>query len=263
MAKMTLLEICQDISNDADTDPFNSINDTIESQQIAQIVKTSFFELVANRNWPHLKRTTQLNNVSDLTKPTHLRLPEGTKELVSFTYNKLKEDELDRDRYKELRYLEPEEFLRRTNERNLTKNEVVRIFDFGGSPILIENDKQPDYFTSFDDEYVIMDSYNLAIEDTLQGSRTQVLLVFDPTWEHIDSHIPDLPSEAFPLLVEEAKSMAMIVLRQTANPKSEQRARRQGSWLARKSWQVKGGVGYPNYGRRQRYQKKIRTEKAQ
>jgi len=249
MAKLSLIEIVNDISNDLDTEPFNSIDDTVESVQIAQIVKTSYFEIMARSNWPHLKRTVQLDNVSDTEKPTHLKLPELTKEVVSFSYNKLREDSLTRDRFSCLEYLPASDFIKKMNERNLDNENVIKTFDFGGAPFYILNNKAPSCFTSFDDEYIVLDSYNSVIEDTVQGSNTQAIIYFEPSWTHEDSAIPDIPSEAFPLLIEEAKSTAFIVLKQSPNAKSEQKARRQKVWLSRKSWRAEGGVQYPNYGR--------------
>lgn len=70
-----------------------------------------------------------------------------------------------------------------------------------------------------------------------------------PKWEHRDDYIPDLPSEAFSALIEESKSTAFLTLKQMANEKAEQKARRQQRWLSQKSWQAKGGVRYENYGR--------------
>lgn len=250
MAKLTLLEIVNDIANDLDTENVNSIDDTVESTQIAQIVKTTFFELIANRNWPHLKRSVQLDSVSDLTRPTYLKLPELTKELISFSYNKLKLDDLNRDRYTSLQYLDTDSFLKKVNSRDKTDDNVIKINDFGGAPIYIRDDKQPDYYTSFDDEYIVLDSYNVLIEDTLQSTNTQSVVYFEPTWSHTDGGIPDLPSEAFPLLVEESKSTAFVVLKQQANAKAEQKARRSGRWMSRKAWRTEGGIRYPDYGRK-------------
>lgn len=249
MAKLTLIEIVSDIANDLDTEPVNSISDTIESVQIAQIVRTSFFELIANRNWPHLRRTIQLDSVSDVTRPTHVRLPELIKELEEFSYNRRKEATPTRDNYKKLRWMEPSDFLRRVNNRNIDNANVDRVTDYGGATFLILNDKQPEYFTSFDDEYLVLDSYNQNLEDTIQTSNTQAIVYLEPDWQHVDSHIPDLPSEAFPLLVEEAKSTAFVVLKQSMNSKAEDKSRRQRTWLSRKAWRAKGGVIYPNYGR--------------
>lgn len=250
MAKLTLLEIVNDIANDIDTDPVNSINGTVESAQIAQIVKTVYFELMANRNWPHLKRTIQLEASGDTDRPTHMKLPASVKELISLNYNKLQSTDLTRDRYQCIQYLAPDHFLSRINNRNVTESNIVKVTDFGGAPLYIRTNSQPQYYTSFDDEYVVMDSYDSDIENTLQEANTQVIVYAEPDWVHEDGAIPDLPSEAFPLLVEEAKSTAFMVLKQTANLKAEQKAKRQNTWLSRKSWRVQGGVQYPDYGRR-------------
>ena len=259
MAKMTLLEIVQDILNDADSDAVNSINDTVESLQVAQIVKTSFFEIIANRNWPHLRRTVQLVDVLDPARPTHLRLPEGTKELVLFNYNKRKEDDPARDRYQSLKYFEPEEFLSQTNRRNTNNATVDTAVDGGGISFHYRNDIQPTFYTSFDDDFVVLDSFNNALETTLQGSQTQCVIYFDPVWVNDDSAIPDLPSEAFPALLEEAKATAFIVLKQQANNKAEQKSKRQQRWLSRKSWRVSGGVKYPDFGRKRRFSSATRS----
>lgn len=249
MSKLTLLEIVNDIANDLDTDPVNSISGTVESSQISQIVKTVYFELIANRNWPHLKRTMQLEASGDTAKPTHMKMPVLTKELLLVNYNKKKLNDLTRDRFSEVKYLEPDQFLDNINSRNVNESNVIRVTDFGGAPLYIRNDTQPTYYTSFDDEYLVFDSYDSNIETTLQESNTQAVIYVEPTWVHSDDSIPDLPSEAFPLLVEEAKSTAFVVIRQSSNAKAEQKARRQNAWLSRKSWKIQGGVRYPNYGR--------------
>jgi hypothetical protein len=250
MAKLTLLEIVNDIANDIDSDPVNSINGTVESVQIAQIVKTAYFELMANRNWPHLKRTIQLEASGDSARPTHMKLPELVKELVTLNYNKLISTELTRDRYEEIKYLETDLFLKKINTRNVTDANIIKVTDFGGAPLYVRTNAQPQWYTSFDDEYVVMDSYDVDIENTLQESNTQIVVYVEPSWSHTDSAIPDIPSEAFPLLVEEAKSTAFMVIKQTANIKAEQKAKRQNTWLSRKSWRVHGGVRYPDYGRK-------------
>ena len=250
MAKLTVLEMVNDLANDLDTENVNSLNDTIESIQIAQILRTTYFELIANRNWPHLRRSVQLDSLNDLDTPTHLRLVEGTKELITLSYNKATEEDPTRPAFSQVEYLEPEEFILRTNRRNTDQLETITITELGGIPLLIINDKQPDWYTSFDDEHVVFDSYNVALENTIQSSNTQAVIYQEPIWTHLDSFVPDLPSEAFPLLVAEAKSSAFLVIRQESNAKSEQQSRRQSKWLSRKAFAVSGGVGYPNYGRK-------------
>lgn len=254
MAKLTLLDMVQDILNDTDSDLVNSINDTVESLQAAQIVKTSYFELMASRNWPHLRASMQLDSVSDTNRPTHLKLPVGVKELIFFNYNKPSLDNPGKPRFDKVNYLDPEAFLAKTNKRNLQESNIIPVVDFGGGPILIRIDKQPSYYTSFDDEYLVTDSFESSAGGTLSGSNTQCLAYLEPIWTVSDTFVPDLPADAFPSLLAEAKSTAFMVLKQVPNQKAEQKARRQQRWLARNARKIAGGIRYENYGRGSRTQ---------
>ncbi len=84
--KKNLLEITQAILNDLDSDIVNSIDDTVESQQVAAIIKACYNEMISNRNWPHLKKLLQLDALGDVTKPNYLMVPETLKELITFSY---------------------------------------------------------------------------------------------------------------------------------------------------------------------------------
>lgn len=251
MAKMTLLEMVQDILNDMDADEVNSINDTVESVQVSQIIKTCYFEMLSNRNWPHMRQLVQLEASGDVTKPNYLKLPTTLKELVSIKYESRK-DALGKSELKDLIYKEPDVFLRYVSNRNSTLANIQTVYDFSGSPLLILNDTAPTYWTSFDDEYLLTDSYDLNLDTTLQSSKTQCLAYLYPSWTKTDSFIPDLPIEAFSALLEEAKSTAFISLKQMSNQKAEQKANRQQRWLSRKAWRAKGGVQYADFGRKGR-----------
>ena len=90
MAKFTLLYMVQDILNDLNSDPVNSINDTPEALQVAQILQTTYYNLISNRNWPQEKRTFALDSLGDSAKPNYLKLPTGCKELISLNYDQKK-----------------------------------------------------------------------------------------------------------------------------------------------------------------------------
>jgi len=247
--KKTLFEIVDDILNDLDADKVNSITDTVESEQVAQIVQTCYYEMLGNRNWPHTRKLVQFNALGDLSKPNYLRAPEEMKELVFFRYDCQKLGDTIPD-LQDIKYKEPEEFLRMLSKRS--GDNLDQVVDFSGSTLLIFNDKHPQYWTSFDDEYVVTDSYDSAVDDTLKQSKTQCLAYIIPSWSHVDTFVPDLPIEAFPALIEEAKSTAFIALKQVANQKAEQKSNRQQRWLSRKAWTLDGGIKYENYGRKSR-----------
>ena len=249
--KMSLIEMVVDILNDMDSDYVNTIDDTVESQQVAQIIKTAFYALMSNRNWPHLRQSIQINPSGDSARPTHMVIQEEIKELAFINYNKAKYGE-ERKLYKRITWIEPDDFLRTTNRRDNTDAHVDVILDHSGVELLIQNDVAPTYYTSFDDENLVFDSYDKEVDSTLQSSKVQSQAYVIPSWQMTDDFIPDLPTEAFTALLEEAKSRAMFKLKQVVDSKSEQEAGRQQRWLARKARRVNGGIQYPDYSRRSR-----------
>lgn len=251
MAKMSLLDMVQDILSDLDADEVNSVDDTVEATQVAQIIKTCYFEMISNRNWPHLKKVIQLDASNELSRPNYLKMPERLKELSSFKYRSTSDSD-SVVTYNDVKYLHPDEFLRLVSSRSVSNVNTSEIEDVSGVKLYIYNNKAPSYWTSFDDVYLITDSYDQAVEATLQKQNTQCLAYMEPLWERSDDYVPDLPSEAFSALLEEAKSTAFIVLKQMANQKSEQKAGRQQRWLARKAWRAHGGVRYSDFGRKSR-----------
>lgn len=247
--EMTLLEMTQDILNDLDGDEVNSIDDTAESSQVSQIIKSTYYAMMSSRNWAHLRQTITMTASGNNALPNYMSLPDNVKELCFINYNKVKDGETKKT-YQSVRYLEPDDFLRVTNRRNSDNATCDVIVDqTTGLELLILNNQGPTYYTSFDDKNVVFDSYDNLVDTTLQESKVQAQAYVMPTWTHMDSFVPDLPSEAFTALLEEAKSRAMLKLKQVQDFKAEQEATRQHRWLARKNSRINGGIRLPNYGR--------------
>jgi len=249
MPKSTLIEIVQDIMNDMSSDEVNSISDTEEAVQIAQIVKTTYFEMIDRRDWNHLSKFTTLDSVGDSSRPTHLGTPENMTRLDWFKYNKKKTGDT-RNRFMDIKYKYPDEFILDTNSRNLDDTNVIEVTDFGGAKFQIKNDVQPTYYTSFDDNYIVMDSYDASLESSVQAANTQVRIYTIPVWSVTDNFVPDLPMEAFSALIAEAKSVASFKLDQEVDTKAEQQSERQQKRLSVNNWNIKGGTRRPDYGRR-------------
>lgn len=246
--KYTLLEIVQEILSDMDSDEVNSITDTVEAEQVAVIVKSTFNAMMVNRDWPHTRRLVDFVASGTVALPTHLKLGTNVKRMLSVSYNKAKAGET-RKQYLPVKYLEPDAFLRRQNQLNSDQPNVDIITDTTGVELLVRNDLSPEYFTSFDDSYMVFDSYDNTADNTLQESKVQAMAYVLPTWSHTDTSIPDLPDDAFPLLVEESKAKAQFKLRQFVDSKAEVEAGRQNRWLSRKARKIEGGIAYPNFGR--------------
>lgn len=250
--KQNLLEMVQDILSDMDGDFVESINDTDEATQVAQIIKSTYLAMMSNRNWPHTARAINLEPFSDTDLPNYLRINEEIKEVISVYYDKARLGDT-RLNYTQIPYIDPDQFLRFTNNRNNNDVNTRVIIDPSGIKYMISTNKAPEYYTSFNDTDMVFDSYDSGVDSTLQASKVQARAYVIPSFEMSDDFIPDLPGEAFSALIEEAKSKAMMKLKSTQDVKAEQEASRQQRWLSRKSWRAHEKDIYPfDYGRRSR-----------
>lgn len=249
MSKMTLLEIVQDILNDMDGEPINDINDTPESLQVAQIVKTTYYEIINRNDWAQHNKLFQLSGSGDSAKPTHMTMAENLKELKWIKYNKRQASDT-RDKYQEVWYKDQEDFLRFVNDRDSSDSTVTVVTDDNSVKLLIRNDRAPEFYTSFDDVSIVFDAHDVAVDTTLQGSKTQAYGIEVPTWTVDDSFTPELPIDGFPLLLAEAKSVAMLKLKQVSDQKAEQQATRQQRRMSQNHWRVASQQRWPDYGRK-------------
>jgi hypothetical protein len=249
MAKMSLLEIVQDIMSDMNSDEINSINDSVEALQVAQIVKSSYYNIIDGKDFPWLKELFQLDSSGTTARPTHMKLPETIIDLEWIKYNKKKASET-RNRFEKVHYRTPEEFLDIVNRRVSTDSRVQIVTDPTGIQLNILNDKAPEYFTSFDDETIVFDSFDSAVDTTIQNSKLQCYGKRSVVFLLDDDFIPDLPVQMFTYLQNEAKSTAFAVLKQMPNAKAEQQAMSQKRRMSQEAWKIKNGITFPNYGRK-------------
>ena len=242
--KLTLLDITQRVLESIGSDKVNSIQDTDESEEVAYIVRDVFYDMIATRDWPHLKKASTLTSLGSTVKPTHFDIPEDTQEIVldSLKYNISSTATAD---WKQLCYLDPEDFLSLSNSRSGNTN-IITVSD--NVPLYILNDTPPTYWTTFNQEQVVLDSYDADIENTTQTSKTQCIRLYVPDFDITDEFIPELPDRWFAHLLAESKSVAAVQISQEANPKSEQQARRARAFGARNS-AVYQFTRRPSYGR--------------
>lgn len=247
--KMTLLELVQTILSDMGGDEVNSIDDTVESAQVASIVRNTYNSMVTTRMWPHMRKLIKLIPYGDSEKPTHMKMPERLCELISIKYESSRDGSPRKD-YRDVKYLDPEDFLRYIYSRNTSDENTISVFDPSGAELFILTNCSPTYVTSFDDVTMVFDSYDSVLDDSLQASKIQCFAYMLPEWNHTDKFVPDLPAEAFQSLLQSSKNYAFSTLSQRFDSPSATEARRQSTWLSRKAWRAAGGIKYPNYGRR-------------
>jgi hypothetical protein len=254
MATMTLLDIVQDILSDLDSDEVNSISDTVEATQVAQIVKTTYFNIIDGKDWPQLFQFFQLEASGTTSRPTYMRLPTNVINLIYVKYNVRTTNDTF-DKFQELKYKTPVEFMRLVDARHSDASNVTVVTDATGIKFNILNDTNPTFYTSFDNEHIILDAFDSAVDSTSQTSKTQCYGKVYPTWTMEDTFIPDLPIQAFSYLLNESKSIAFVVLKQSPNPKAEQHSVTQRRRMSEEAWRLRNGVLLPDFGRKSGSQK--------
>ena len=248
MAKLTLLEMTQRILSATGGDEVNSIGDTVEASDVAAIIKETYERIITASNLRESRRLFNLDATSSST-PTLMTRPNSVDSIEFLRYNKrLVTDTVDV--WGDVLWMDPRDFLLMIQNYDHTASNVASFthtlngFD---TTIYYQNDKAPDWWTSFDDNYVVFDSLDTGIDTNLQQSKTSCWGYINTTFSLTDSYIPPLDHDQFDLLLQEAKSVAFVELKQVSNSKADKAARE--GWV--RSQKERDDITV-NYGRRSR-----------
>jgi hypothetical protein len=253
--KYSLLDMTQKILSSMDSDAVNSITDTVESAQVAEIIRTTYYDIISSLNLPEHYELFELTASSSST-PTVMTLPTNVIDLVWLKYdNKLSTE--SGKKYVELAYWPLKDFMDSMHSLNGADSNVsTYTLTTNGSDsmdIMCQTDRFPTRYTTFNDNTIIFDAYKLSEDAYLQKNKTAAWGQTIPTWSHTDSFVPDLDAKQFTLLLNEAKGQAFIELKQQVNAKAEKRARRGWINAARDKSNFVSGYGQRNtvnYGRK-------------
>lgn len=181
MAKRILLDIVQNILSAMGSDEVNSISDTTEAEMVASIVKDAYYNLISSREFANNKVIFNLEGLGDTSNPTRMKIPENISKVEFIKYDRISSTGTVRQTT-EITYLDPRDFLQLIDGRDNTASTVTEVVDSSGVLLNIITDTPPQYWTSFDDEYVVFDSYDSAEESTVQGSKTTCYGLVDPSF---------------------------------------------------------------------------------
>jgi hypothetical protein len=259
--KFTVLELVQDILSSMDSDEVNSIGDTIEAQQVAKIVKNVYNDIISTIDLPDEFSLFQLDPSLDPDKPTVMYIPAAYEGTQWIKYNKKGDvtsgsgapsgtwttpDGLviyygpaeasfgsgttgaTHQQFTDIIYLPREKFLQDIQAFVDTEANIVSYsIDVDGTdiPLLCRNDKQPDYWTIVDNRTILFDSYNAAVDTTLQSSKTMCYGKKTRTFTMSDGWEINLDDRYSSLLFNEAKATCFSELKQIQNTRAEKAAR--------------------------------------
>ena len=248
MAKKTLLQITQSVMSSMNSDNVSSIDDLEESMQVAEKAKEVYEDLMVLEDWEHLRCLVQLYSLADNEKPNYLKIPDSVSEILDIRYDK-RTDTSSRKKYEEVIYKAPDEFVELLMMNDTTSDNVMEVeAPISGVPLYIRTDVQPTYWTTFDEEFIIFDSFDSTMDSCLQQSKNLTRCTREPEFAITDQFIPDLPSKMFPAYIQEVTRVCSLYFREQPSANDERRAFRSLANMKNKGGRVqKRGV---SYGRR-------------
>lgn len=223
--RMSLLDIVQRTLDAMNHDSVNSISDTIESRQIAEEARVVYYELMDREDWPHLIKLMPLEAPPGLAYPNYLTIPEDVVRIDEIKYECTPDGDTRRQ-FRTLKYLEPYEFLELVHLRNTDDANTTVVDDPSGPPLFITNNQAPTYWTSFNNEHVVFDSWDSDVSDTLLEDSSMALMKQIPSWVEDDTFVPEMPDHMFSTFVAEVTAACFTYWKQGQSVKDEQRAMR-------------------------------------
>jgi len=247
--KLTLLQVINYYMDHTDGFRSSTIDDNIEAQQVASIAEKVFYDLdndvFGNGK---LESLVQLEALADNTKPNYLKLPDEALDIRNDAVFYNTTSDIAEILMNEVDYLSPIEFLRFIgNKKVKTTNQVVT--DFGGYKMTIDNNKSPEYFTSFDDSHLVFDSYDSAVDSTLQQSKSGVITQLQRSFVPSDTYIIDFPEWFHTTYLNQVMSEASMALREEPLPTIARMAR-MGIIKAKKKTRIGERRPIKDYGRK-------------
>lgn len=226
--KYTLLELTQTVLSSMDSDEINSINDTVESQQVVEVIKTVYDDIISRGDLTTNKTVFNLTASTNPLQPILMTKPEDIERIEWIKYDTRALGDTTPN-WTNLTYLPPVDFIDYMHSGNLEGTEIESFEYTNGAFVMtftFRNDIAPHYYTSFDDNVIFFDSYDSEVDSTLQSSKSLCYGLKVTSFEKTDDFTPELQPQQFALLLHEAKSLAWAELKQSGHEKAEQAARR-------------------------------------
>lgn len=229
----TLLETVQTILSSLDSDEVTDINETTEAYQVARVVKQAWENITARADLPEHKQLFALDGPADTDTPVLLTKPSNVKRIEWIKYNVITSSETEPN-FDYVTILPLEQFLSLTDEFG-TDDSNVSSMTISSIDYYFKTDKRPQFCAIVDDSNIVFDSYDSAVDTNLylESSKTKCFGLVLPTFSLSNTYNIDIDDQQYPLLLNEAKSLAFLELKQVANEAAVQETKRQWTTLQR------------------------------
>lgn len=246
------------ILSDMDSEDVSAWDDTEESEQVARIIRSTYFDLAARLDLPEHKDAFQLDASGDNDQPVLMTLPSDVVDLEWVKYDKQQSGDTDPN-WELVTYLSITQFMDfiqqyKPSDSDTDTMTIVR--DSDSLAFYYKNDEAPTYYTMLDDSTLIFNSIDTEVDNaTLMASKTWCYGLKTETFTLADGTTPTLDDKLWPLFLSEATAACFSKLKQMQSVPDERTARRHLIASQKNKYNVpKGGQHLfnttPNYGRK-------------
>jgi hypothetical protein len=251
----SLLKMVQLILSAMDSDEVTAITDTVESQQVVDIIETTYNDICSTIGFPEQWDLFSLvDPANPTTVPTLKLLPDTVMEFKWLQYD------FSDDTTRKMTMLSPlvrHEFLSRMNSLDSTDTNVYS-YNYTARDATTYNirgkkNAQPTYYTVLADKTVIFDNYDASVDTNgIDVTKTLGDGKKSTAFSRTDSWFAPFDEQNWSVFFNEAKAQCFVDLKQIPNLKAEQRAR-QAKVASQtdkdRSPKVPALYTVPNYGR--------------
>lgn len=247
---LTLLEAVRTYLNAVDGFMVDSIAETDEACRAARIARDTYLRLFSDiDNFKPHGKVIPLESLADLSRPTHLYIPEKVQRIQESLIEYNRDD--DRTSYYQLTYIQPREFLQLLRGRSGEDVGAVVVTEDTGAEYVVYNNRQPQFWTSFDDQTIVLDSWDVEESTTVVASRCRLYATVVPSFTLEDDYLVQVPAHLEQMYLDNFVDEAALIMRSEPLPRVAQRARASRIKLQqdhRRSGSQ--GSSKPKYGRR-------------
>lgn len=193
--KLTLLDIVQRTLSALDSNNVSTVGDSVEAEQVVLITHRILDEINGRRDWKWLNREGQLEASPNVNE---LLIPEDALDIKTVWYEN-----------RQMQYMKPQDFKyllsqRSTDNDNVNSDGVI-------------TDKDPTYYTSFDDSVITFDAYDSAVWNTLITTKSYIYYTIMPQTIWGDNDVPDMPVRFHDVILKGVVGTALLELKGDAN----------------------------------------------
>ena len=242
MPRKTLLEVVDSYLIKTNGFRVQSIFDTEEAESAAKIAEEVFYHIVEKA--PDIQFTEaliRLDHANDIAAPNYLMLPASVSKLVDneLQYNCTDSSRGLTDQYRKMQYMDPREFIEYVLRYRNTDDNTEEVVDPSTNVrYYILNNKHPEYFTSFDGQYLAFDSYNNQEDTTLQSDKSLAMVSREPVFILEDNFYIPLPNHLVSMYIDGVVSECSETIRQEAMPMVRRRYQAQMAKLQKTNQRV-------------------------